>query len=409
MISLLNQECLCLIFDSVVRNFKYKTGAEEMLRTATENEIRKGKVTDIYFERTEKILKAKKINKSVVAEFSVRSFPGDIPWAVFSGLNDVVNLLADKPVSVEAIPEGTIITPDLPVMTISGKYLDFGIYETTILGLICQASGIATQAARIVRAAEGRTVLAFGTRRMHPAIAPIIDRNAYIGGCHGLATKLSGEILKIPASGTIPHSLILLMGDTVEATRAFDKIIEKKIPRIALIDTFNDEKFEAVNVAKAMKGKLYGVRLDTPSSRRGDFLEIMKEVRWELDIRGFKNVKLFASGGLGVEDIIELNEVVDAYGVGNAISNAPVLDFSMDIVEVNGKPIAKRGKKSGHKVVIRDKEKFEYISVLASTKPPKTRTITKSYLENGKLVAKLPSNNAIRNYVLKQICDLPLF
>jgi len=324
-----------------------------MLRTATAEEIRQGKVTDIYFERTAKILKSGKINKTVRAEFSVRTFPGDIPWAVFSGLSDVVDLLADKPVDVEAIPEGTVFTPGLPVMTISGKYHDFGTFETAILGLICQASGVATQAARIVRAAEGRTVLAFGTRRMHPAIAPILDRNAYIGGCHGLATKLSGELLKVPASGTIPHALVLIMGDTIAATKAFDKIIEKKVPRIALIDTFNDEKFEAVNVAQALKGKLYGLRLDTPSSRRGDFLEILKEVRWELDIRGFRNVKLFASGGLGVDDIIELNEVVDAYGVGNAISNAPVLDFSMDIVEISGKPVAKRGKKSGHKVVLK--------------------------------------------------------
>ncbi|HDP68391.1 MAG TPA: nicotinate phosphoribosyltransferase [Candidatus Marinimicrobia bacterium] len=380
-----------------------------MLRTATEEEIRQGKVTDIYFERTEQILKAKKINKSVQAEFTVNAFPDKIPWAVFSGLSDVVDLMADKPVDIEAIPEGTVFTPGLPVMTISGKYLDFGIYETTILGLICHASGIATQAARIVRAAEGRTVLSFGTRRMHPAIAPIIDRNAYIGGCNGLSTKLSGEILQIPASGTIPHALVLLMGGTVEAVKAFDKIIEKKVPRIALIDTFNDEQFEAVNVAKSLKGKLYGIRLDTPASRRGNFLQLMREVRWELDIRGFKKVKIFASGGLKVDDIVELNEVVDAYGVGNAISNAPVLDFSMDIVEINGKPVAKRGKKSGHKVVLKGRQPFEYNAVLASTKPPRTRLVTKTYLEKGKPVAKLPTDNAIRNFVLKQISDLPLY
>jgi len=379
-----------------------------MLRTATEDEIRQGKVTDIYFERTAQILREKKINKTVRAEFSVHSFPSDIPWAVFSGLADVVDLLTGKELDLEAFPEGTIFTPGLPVMTITGKYLDFGIFETTILGLICQASGIATQAARVVRAAEGRTVLAFGSRRMHPALAPILDRNAYIGGCHGLATKLSGDILNIPASGTIPHALVLLFGDTIEATKAFDKIIDKKIPRIALIDTFSDEKFEAVNVARALKGKLYGVRLDTPVSRKGNFLEILKEVRWELDIRGFKNVKLFASGGLNLEKIIELNEVVDAYGVGNFISNAPVLDFSMDIVEINGKPVAKRGKKSGHKVVIREGHLLNYKAVLADTKPPKAKVVTKTYLEKGKPVIKLPTNSIIRNYVLKQIVNLPL-
>ncbi|CUS91929.1 Quinolinate phosphoribosyl transferase, C-terminal domain, partial [Candidatus Kryptonium thompsonii] len=133
--------------------------------------------------------------------------------------------------------------------------------------------------------------------------------------------------------------------------KAFDEIIDPKVPRIALIDTFTDEKFEAIRIAEALKDKLYGVRLDTPSSRRGNFLAILKEVRWELDIRGFKNVKIFVSGGVDEEIIKQLNEVVDAYGVGTTISSAPVLDFAMDIVEIEGKPMAKRGKLSGEKQV----------------------------------------------------------
>ena len=98
-----------------------------------------------------------------------------------------------------------------------------------------------------------------------------------------------------------------------------------------------------------MKGKLYAVRLDTPASRRGNFYRIFEEVRWELDLRGFKHVKLFASGGLDEKEVMELKPLVDAFGVGTCISNAPVVDFAMDIMEIEGNPLAKRGKLSGAK------------------------------------------------------------
>ena len=88
------------------------------------------------------------------------------------------------------------------------------------------------------------------------------------------------------------------MGSTVEAIKAYDEVLAPKFKRVALIDTFLDEKFEALNVAGAMGKKLFGIRLDTPSSRRGDFYRIIEEVRWELDLRGHKNIKLFVSGGL---------------------------------------------------------------------------------------------------------------
>ena len=87
--------------------------------------------------------------------------------------------------------------------------------------------------------------------------------------------------------------------------------------------------------------------------KNGDFRKILEETRWELDIRGYKRIKLVVSGGITEKDIIELNDIVDAFGVGTAISAAPVLDFALDIVEIDGKPLAKRGKRSGAKKVIR--------------------------------------------------------
>jgi nicotinate phosphoribosyltransferase len=96
---------------------------------------------------------------------------------------------------------------------------------------------------------------------------------------------------------------------------------------------------------------LSAVRLDTPGSRRGDFRRILQEVRWELDLRGFRHVRLIASGGLGEEEVRALRDVADGFGVGTSLSNAPTIDYALDIVEVEGVPFAKRGKRSGRKQV----------------------------------------------------------
>jgi len=233
---------------------------------------------------------------------------------------------------------------------------------------LCQASGIATKAARCKLAAGDKLIYSFGARRMHPAITPMVERSAFIGGADGVSTTLGAELIRQEPVGTIPHSLILIMGDAVEAAKAFDKVIEPKIKRISLIDTFGDEKFEAIRVAEGLGEALFGIRLDTPASRRGNFKKILEEVRWELDIRGFENVKLVVSGGLDEEDIIKLRDIVDAFGVGTAISGAKVLDFSLDIVEIEGKKISKRGKMSGAKKVIRCQNCFSDRIILEDRK-----------------------------------------
>lgn len=381
-----------------------------MFNISKPEDIKAGKVTDVYFERAINVLKAKGINKYVKAEFVVKKFPSNYQWGVFAGLDEVLTLLEGLPITLKAMPEGTVFRANEPVMTIGGMYLDFAVYETAILGLICQASGIATKSARCKLAAGNKLVVHFGARRMHPAITPMIDRSSYIGGCDGVATPIGAKLLGIQASGTMPHAMILLFGDTVEAVKAFDEVIEPGVPRIALIDTFADEKFEAIRVAEALGDKLYAVRLDTPSSRRGNFLAILREVRWELDIRGFKNVKILVSGGIDENTIEELNEVVDAYGVGTSISSAPVLDFAMDIVEIEGKPIAKRGKLSGEKQVYVNDETGERIVLPANEKFEKKgfRPLLEVIIENGKIVKQVPEPSEIRNYVLKQLKKLTL-
>jgi nicotinate phosphoribosyltransferase len=321
---------------------------------ATPEQIKTGAVADVYFQRTAAILDSKGVDAYVRAELMTKALPEDWEWAIFAGLAEVSHLLEGIDVNVRAMEEGAIFRPYEPVIEIQGSYREFGVFETALLGLICQASGIATRAARCrVAAGPGRKLISFGARRMHPAIAPMIERAAYIGGCDGVAAVASAELLGTEPVGTIPHALVLLMGDTIQAALAFDEVIDKRVPRVVLIDTFDDEKFAAITVAEALGARLAAVRLDTPGSRRGDFLEILSEVRWELDLRGHADIDLFVSGGIDEDTIRTLNPVVDGYGVGTHISAAPIIDFSMDIVEIDGKPIAKRGKWSGAKQVLR--------------------------------------------------------
>ncbi len=389
-----------------------------MFYTSDDRSIKDGKTTDIYFKRTEEILKKKNLNPQVGAEIFLKGFPGDYMWGILSGIEECVYLLKDIPgIDLFCMPEGTFFRAGQPVLLVKGKYLDFGRFETPILGFLCHCSGISTKAARCRIAAKERTVFNFGARRIHPAITPAVERSAYIGGLDGVSTIAGAETIGIEPVGTMPHALIIIMGDTVEALRSFDEVIKSDVKRIALIDTFNDEKFEAIRVCEAEGVNLYGLRLDTPGSRRGDYKKIIEEIRWELDIRGFDDLKIMVSGGLDEADIINLREVVDAFGIGTAISGARVLDFSLDLVEVDGRWISKRGKMSGLKKVIRCSScKCDLIVLYEKNAGDyKCKKCGGSFdelfvniLKNGKQVRRLPSAQEIRRRVLEQLEFLEL-
>ena len=387
-----------------------------MFHIADPKDIKDGKMTDVYFVRTMEVLKAKKIDKWVKAEFIAKRFPEDYGWGVLAGIEEATYLLKDLRVNVRAMKEGTIFRAFEPVMEIEGLYSEFGIYETSLLGLLCQASGVATKAARCKKAAGDRRVISFGARRIHPVVAPMVERNAFIGGCDGVSVVKNAELIGEEPAGTMPHALILIIGDTVEATKAFDEVIHPKVKRVSLIDTFNDEKIEAIRVAEALGRRLFGIRLDTPSSRRGDFQKIIEEIRWELNLRGFGHVQIYVSGGLDEKRILNLNPVVDAYGVGTSITNARVIDFAMDIIEIEGKPLAKRGKMSGAKNVLRCSRCFQ--DRMVPFKRNRSRPIQGSnrcscggrfkellfpLLQKKKILWDLPTPQGIREYVLRQL------
>ncbi|NWF76899.1 MAG: nicotinate phosphoribosyltransferase [Nitrospirae bacterium] len=385
-----------------------------MFHIASPEDIIKGKITDVYFERSLRILKTKGINPVVKAEFIAKSLPEKWQWAIFAGLEEALYLMKHLPVKVRALKEGTVFYPYEPIMEIEGRYQDFCLYETAILGLICQASGVATMAARFKKLAGEKLVISFGARRMHPILAPMIERNAYIGGCDGVAVIKSGELIGEDPMGTMPHALVLCFESTVDALKAYDEILEPKIKRVALIDTFLDEKFEVLNVAEALGKRLFAVRFDTPGSRRGDFYRILEECRWELNLRGYKHIRFYVSGGIKEDDMQVLNPLVDGYGIGTSISNAPVVDFAMDIMEIEGKPLAKRGKWSGSKRLLRcpkcksdkivpnNREKYKCLC------GKKFEDILIPVIDKGKQLIKIEQPSEIRKFVLDNIRDISL-
>ncbi|TDA30733.1 MAG: nicotinate phosphoribosyltransferase [Archaeoglobi archaeon] len=363
---------------------------------ASENDIKSGLVTDKYFIWTEKVLKAKNLNPKVVMEVTTSE------WGIFAGVNDVLSLLEGIPVDVYAMPEGSLFFPHEPVLTVSGNYLDFARFETALLGFLCHASGIATQAFKFKLAAGDKKILSFGTRRAHPAISAMIERSALIGGVDGVSNFIAEKYFGIESIGTMPHALIICFGDQVSAWNAFDEVVDKKVPRTLLVDTYFDEKTEAIMAVENVR-RVDAVRLDTPSSRKGNFRKIVEEVKWELSIRGRGDVKIFLSGGLKLSDILALRDLADAFGVGTAISAAKPIDFAMDIVEKEGVFCAKRGKRSGMKQVYRDWSKLEdEIRLFKDAAPEGKEPLLRKVMEGGKILERTEIAKA-RELAIKQM------
>ncbi|ERG97072.1 MAG: nicotinic acid phosphoribosyltransferase [Haloquadratum walsbyi J07HQW2] len=316
----------------------------------TESEIDDGQATAAYFLRTETVLDHVDENPTVTAELSAPE-----GWHLLAGLNDAAELLEGLPIDVYAPPEGTPVSGSGgPILRIEGPYRTFARYESSLLGFLAHASGVASAAWRIRAAARDRTVLSFGTRRQHPALGAMIERSALIGGVDGIGNVAGGEVIGVEAGGTMPHALVVALGSPEAAWKAYDEALEESVPRVLLCDTFGDEADEVGRVADHIEDQLEGVRLDTTSSRRGDMRTIVEDVRWELQRRGRDDVTILVSGGIDVADIHRLRDVVDGFGVGGAIANADPVDFSLNLVAVEGEPRAKRGVRPGAKTVYRD-------------------------------------------------------
>ncbi|MFB6114440.1 MAG: nicotinate phosphoribosyltransferase [Halodesulfurarchaeum sp.] len=357
--------------------------------------IQSGRATDAYFDRTITTLEYAGKNPEVVAEVTADQFP-DGDFELLSGVKDAISLLAGHPVDVDAIPEGTLFDGG-PVLRITGPYRSFAVFETSLLGFLSHASGIATNALKARRAAPDSLVLSFGARHVHPAMTPVVERSALIAGLDGFSHVAAGDVIGREAGGTMPHALLLCYGkgNQEEAWTAFDEAVPADVPRVALCDTFSDEVDEALRAANALGDDLESVRLDTSASRRGDFRQIVKEVRWELDALGFEDVDIFVSGGLGPQDLRDLASVADGFGVGGYVSNADPVDFALDIVAVDGEPIAKRGKLSGVKQAYRTEDGGHYVALEDRDGPADGTALLEPMIRDGEQVYEFDLQAAI--------------
>jgi nicotinate phosphoribosyltransferase len=315
-----------------------------LVRTRPSREILSGDSADVYFARAATILEREGLDPVVTMELFARQD------AVLCGIEEAKNLLghvlaeADlAETKIEALDDRDAIGPKEVVLRIQARYRQVGLYETAMLGMLAQSTGWATAARECVEVADPMPVISFGARHVHPDITDVLDYAAIVGGCVGASTPAGARLAGLSPTGTMPHSLVLIFGDTVEAALAFDRDIGPEVPRIVLVDTFRDEAEEALRVAHALGDRLYGIRLDTPAERGRVTADLVHEIRARLDLEGFRHVKIVVSGGLNPDRIRYFKEAgapVDSYAVGSYISGATPIDFTCDIKEIDGKPIA---------------------------------------------------------------------
>ena len=310
-------------------------------------QVMAGDTADVYFLRTRQVMEAEGLNPIATMEV----FPHRD--GLLCGMREVEALLREtlpKGAEAWALDEGETISQREVMLRINAPYLSYALYETAILGILAHESGWAQAARECVEAAQGVPVTSFGARHVHPLAAPYMDYAAIVGGCASGSTPLGARMAGKEPSGTMPHAMIICFGDTVKAAVAFDKHVEPDVPRVVLVDTFLDEPEEALRVAEALGERLQAVRLDTPSELGGVTPELVKETRARLDQAGFERVQLFVSGGVTPERIrhfLSSGAPVDGFGVGSYITSAQPNDFTADLKEVEGRPIAKRGRIPG--------------------------------------------------------------
>jgi len=320
-----------------------------MQRTRPSMEILSGATADVYFARANSILDREGMDPVVTMEVFCRED------AVICGMSEAMNLighvLADEPGAVvESMADGDIVTSKEVVLRIRARYRAFALYETAMLGMLAQSTGWATAARQCVEAAAPQPVIGFGARHVHPDITDVLDYASIVGGCVGASTPAGARLAGLNPTGTMPHSLVLIFGDTVRAAEAFDRDMPPDVPRIVLVDTFKDEAEEALRVAHALGDKLYGIRLDTPSERGRVTADLVTEIRARLDQEGYGHVTIVVSGGLTPDRIRYFKDKgapVDSFAVGSYISGATPIDFTGDIKVIDGRPIAKRGRIPG--------------------------------------------------------------
>ena len=322
--------------------------------------MRAGYYSDKYFVRARDILLADRHRPRVTMQVfgKQHAFLGGIDEAIA-----ILKLCSDdwSALEVHALYDGDEVEPWETVMLIEGPYDTFANLETLYLGVLARRTRVGTNTRRVVEAAAPKEVMFFPARHDHWLVQTGDGYAAHIAGAIGVSTDAQASWWGSEGIGTVPHALIAAYGgDTVLATRKFADLIDPKIRVVTLVDFENDSVRTSLEVARALDGRLYGVRLDTSEMlvdrsvlpQMGRFRptgvnpQLVWNVRRALDAEGFENVRIIASGGFTVEKIemFEREGVpVDAYGVGSSLFQGR-FDFTADVVRIDGRPVSKVGR-----------------------------------------------------------------
>jgi nicotinate phosphoribosyltransferase len=332
--------------------------------------IRDGYYSDAYFNHAKALLEEDGHNPRVLMQVFQRKD------SILGGIDEAVAVLKHgaghrgpdgkwvntfKDLEVHALYEGDPIEPWETVMTIEGDYSQFVHLETVYLGCMARRTLIMRNVSEVVEAAHGKPILYFPARHDHWLVQTGDGWAAHVAGAIGVSTDAQASWWGGRGVGTVPHGLIAAYeGDTVLASRRFADRFAEEMNVTVLVDFENDSVKTALEVAEALGGDLWGVRLDT-SDRLADLAlqrlhgeaaptgvsaELVRLVRAELDAHGFHDVRIVVSGGFTADRIREFEEAgvpVDAYGVGSSLIRG-ANDFTADVVLYEGRPGGKVGR-----------------------------------------------------------------
>ena len=325
--------------------------------------------TDLYELTMAQAYQAECMNELAVFELTFREMPQSRNYIVAAGFQDILDFLTDFHFSAEeldylrghgefseaflksleplrftgdvyAVPEGTLIFPNEPLLQVIAPIIEAQLIETFVLNQVHFQSVAATKAARVVAAAQGRAVVDFGSRRSHGMDAALkVARATYLAGGAGTSNVLAGKLYSIPVFGTMAHSYIQAHD---EESASFDSFARLYPETTLLVDTYDTlagvRKVIELSQALGDRFRVRAVRLDS-----GDLGSLAVETRKTLDAAGLQKVKIFASSGLDEYKILELMNAgapIDVFGVGTklaVIADAPDLDMAYKLVEYGGK------------------------------------------------------------------------
>lgn len=320
---------------------------------------------------------------------------------------------------VDAVPEGTVVFADEPIIRITAPLPQAQLVETRLINIVHLQTLIASKAARMVLAAPGRLLIDFGLRRAHGAEAGVFAaRAAYLAGFAGSATVLANSLYGVPLFGTMAHAFVQAHADETDAFLNFARSRPDNV--VLLIDTYDTEAAAAKVVALAPRLAaegivVTGVRLDS-----GDLAAHARAVRALLDAGGLQNVRIFASGGIDenqLQAFARADVPIDGFGIGTSLvtsQDAPALDCAYKLQEYRGLPRRKRseGKATwpGSKQVFRRYDQAgtmigDTLTVEGDDQPGEA--LIRPVLRGGERVTPLPSLDAVREHARRNLHALP--